>query len=92
MESIIGQTYHNLQIILVDDGSTDGSGKLCDIYAEKDARVKVIHKTNGGLVSARKAGLRIAQKLIPSILSAGSAAQMPTQNITVYQFKHLISP
>ncbi len=61
MESIIGQTYHNLQIILVDDGSTDGSGKLCDIYAEKDARVKVIHKTNGGLVSARKAGLRIAE-------------------------------
>ena len=58
--SVCAQTYHNLQIILVDDGSTDGSGEICDRYAGTDSRIKVIHKENGGLVSARKAGLRIA--------------------------------
>lgn len=57
IESIISQTYVNLEIILVDDGSTDCSGKMCDVYAKKDERIKVIHKANGGLVSARKAGI-----------------------------------
>lgn len=57
IESIQMQTYFELQIILVDDGSTDGSGKICDKYAENDKRIQVIHKENGGLVSARKAGL-----------------------------------
>lgn len=60
IESICGQTYHKLEIILVDDGSTDGSGRICDEYAEKDRRVMVIHKKNGGLVSARKEGLMAA--------------------------------
>lgn len=58
--SIIGQTYEHLQIILVDDGSTDNSSVICDNYKEKDSRIIVIHKPNGGLVSARKAGLKIA--------------------------------
>ncbi len=57
VESIIGQTYNNLEIILVDDGSVDLSGVICDGYAAKDSRVVVVHKSNGGLVSARKAGL-----------------------------------
>ena len=57
VESIIKQTYNNLEIILVDDGSTDDSGKLCDEYKHSDKRIKVIHKKNGGLVSARKAGI-----------------------------------
>jgi glycosyltransferase involved in cell wall biosynthesis len=57
IESIINQTYEHLQIILVDDGSTDKSGEICDRYAEKDGRVEVIHKENKGLVSARKAGV-----------------------------------
>ena len=60
LESLINQTYQNLEIILVDDGSTDSSGEICDIYCKKDKRIIVIHKANGGLVSARKAGLRIA--------------------------------
>lgn len=60
IESILGQTYTNLQVILVDDGATDDSGKICDDFARKDNRIQVIHKMNGGLVSARKAGLKIA--------------------------------
>jgi len=61
IESIIAQTYRNLEIILVDDGSDDGSEVICDQYARADDRIKVIHKENGGLVSARKAGLRTAK-------------------------------
>lgn len=60
IESVVSQTYTNIEIILVDDGSPDNCGKICDKYARKDIRIKVIHKTNGGLVSARKAGLAAA--------------------------------
>lgn len=59
VESILRQTYTNLEVILVDDGSPDSSGAICDEYAQKDNRVKVIHKKNGGLVSARNAGYDI---------------------------------
>ena len=48
VDSIVNQTYKNLEIILVDDGSLDNCGKMCDEYAEKDSRIKVIHKQNGG--------------------------------------------
>ena len=58
IESIINQTYQNLEIILVDDGGKDRCPEICDLYAKKDNRIRVIHKTNGGLVSARKAGIR----------------------------------
>lgn len=57
IESLLTQTYENLEIILVDDGSPDRCPEICDLYASKDKRIKVIHKENGGLVSARKAGL-----------------------------------
>lgn len=57
LESVINQTYKNLEIILVDDGSKDASGGICDEYAEKDGRIKVIHKENGGVSSARNVGL-----------------------------------
>ncbi len=60
IESIINQTYQNLEIILVDDGSPDQCGSICDEYAQKDRRVRVIHKANGGLSDARNAGLDIA--------------------------------
>ncbi len=57
IESLIRQSYKNIEIILVDDGSTDSSGQLCDVYATKDIRIKVIHKENGGLSDARNAGI-----------------------------------
>lgn len=61
IESIINQTYKNLEIILVDDGSTDNSGNICDEYAKKDERIKVIHKENGGQATARNMALDIAK-------------------------------
>lgn len=60
INSIASQSYENLDIVLVDDGSTDRSGHICDTCQYKDSRVQVIHKKNGGLVSARKAGIREA--------------------------------
>lgn len=61
VQSIINQTYENLQIILVDDGSTDSCPKICDKYKQKDARIEVIHKKNGGLSDARNAGIQGAR-------------------------------
>lgn len=61
IESIIRQTYTNLEILLIDDGSTDSSGIICDCYAEKDMRIKVFHKENGGQASARNFALEIAK-------------------------------
>ncbi|MCH4192424.1 MAG: glycosyltransferase [Butyrivibrio sp.] len=60
VNSIVTQTYHNLQIILIDDGSTDKSGIICDQLQQTDARIEVIHKKNGGLSAARNSGLEIA--------------------------------
>ena len=60
IQSICQQTYRDIEIILVDDGSTDHSGEICDAYAGQDCRIKVIHKRNGGLVSARQTGLQVA--------------------------------
>ena len=60
VDSILDQTYQNLEVILVNDGSRDNSGSICDLLAQKDSRVRVIHKENGGLSSARNAGMDAA--------------------------------
>ncbi len=61
VDSVLAQTYTDLEIILVDDGSPDNCGAICDEYAARDSRIKVIHKKNGGLSDARNAGLKIAR-------------------------------
>ena len=60
VKSILTQSYHDIELILIDDGSTDGSSALCDKWAAEDSRVKVIHKENGGVSSARNVGLELA--------------------------------
>ena len=60
IESILAQTYKNFELILVDDGSSDKSGKICDEFGKKDNRIKVIHKENGGICDARNSGLDVA--------------------------------
>ena len=60
IESIINQNYKNIEIILVNDGSTDKSGDICDSYSLKDNRIKVIHKKNEGVSIARNTGLKVA--------------------------------
>ena len=69
-ETIIHQTYQKLEIILVDDGSTDGTGALCDEIAREDPRIIVIHKENGGLADARNAGLKVATGEFVSFIDA----------------------
>lgn len=61
LNSVVHQSYSNLEILLIDDGSTDASGEICDEYARSDARVRVIHKSNGGQASARNAALELAR-------------------------------
>lgn len=60
IDSILAQTFTDFELILVDDGSTDGCGAICDEYAKQDERIRVIHQENGGVTSARKAAMRIA--------------------------------
>ena len=60
IDSVLAQTFRDFELILVDDGSPDNCPQICDAYAKEDARIRVIHKENGGLVSARQAGIQIA--------------------------------
>lgn len=61
LDSILSQSYTDFEVLLIDDGSTDSSGSICDYYAEKDERVKALHKNNGGVCSARNLGLERAK-------------------------------
>lgn len=59
VNSILHQTYENIEVILIDDGSTDNSGAICDALAADDSRIKVLHKSNGGVSSARNLGIAV---------------------------------
>ena len=61
LDSLLAQSFKEFEIILIDDGSTDASGEICESYARKDGRIRLVHKKNGGLVSARKAGAKLAK-------------------------------
>lgn len=70
VRSVVEQTYSNLEIILVDDGSPDGCGAMCEGWAVKDSRIKVVHKENGGLSDARNAGMKIATGSLISFIDS----------------------
>lgn len=76
LDSVVNQTYRNLEIILVDDGSPDQCPKTCDEYAEKDSRIKVIHKKNGGLSDARNVGINAASGEYFSFVDGDDAVHM----------------
>ena len=66
IESVLGQTYKNLEIILVEDGSPDRCPSICDKYAQEDKRIKVVHKKNGGLSDARNAAVSYTHLTLPT--------------------------
>lgn len=84
IESIINQTYKNSEIILVDDGSTDNSGNICDSYKDRDSRIIVIHKNNTGVSSARNEGLKVASGDLISFIDSDDY-------IDVGMFEHMMS-
>ena len=73
LDSLLAQTYKNLEIILVDDGSNDASAQICDDFAKKDDRVNVIHKKNAGVSAARNSGLKSQAATISAFLTATTA-------------------
>lgn len=99
IKSIIKQTYSNFELLLVNDGSTDNSAIICDTYANKDSRIKVIHKINGGVSSARNIGLDNAKGeyicfvdaddvIHPKLLETTLSVLMETQqDIIIYRYK-----
>lgn len=83
LASIAGQTYRNLEIILVDDGSPDSSGAICDAWAAKDSRIRVIHKENAGAGAARNTGLDVATGEIVSMIDSDDYLE-------VHMYEHLL--
>ena len=84
IRSITEQTFRNLEILLVDDGSPDGSGTICDAWAEKDSRIRVIHKENGGAGAARNTGLDQARGQIISMIDSDDYLEC-------HMYEHLLS-
>lgn len=88
VDSLIGQTYKDIEIILVDDGSPDNCPTICDEYAKKDSRIKVIHKQNGGLSDARNKGLEAATGEFVSFIDSDDYIELDTFE----RFSKFISP
>lgn len=87
IESVCNQSYSDLQIILIDDGSTDNSGTICDEYANIDDRIIVIHQENGGAASAKNAGLRVATGEILAFLDSDDYLELDAYAFMVEQLK-----
>ena len=85
VKSILNQTYTNLEIILVDDGATDNTPKICDELALTDSRIKVIHKSNGGLSDARNAGIEIASGKYITFLDSDDWLEKDTINMALQE-------
>lgn len=87
VDSILAQTFTDIEVILVDDGSPDNCGMMCDEYALKDSRIKVIHKPNGGLSSARNAGIAMAQGKYITFVDSDDEVSMDvyTKNMAILQ-------
>ena len=83
VESVVNQTYNNLEIILVDDGSPDKCPQMCDDWAKKDSRIKVVHKKNGGLSDARNAGLDIAAGDYISFIDSDDWIDLETYSLII---------
>lgn len=87
IDSLIHQTYDMLEIILVDDGSTDASGTICDDYAKRDGRIKVIHQSNQGQAAARNAGIDIAQGEYISFVDSDDYIELDTYQSLMQQME-----
>ena len=84
IDSILNQTYQNFEVILINNGSTDNSGEICDKYAETDSRIKVIHKKNGGQSSARNMGLDIASGEYITFVDSDDMLSLNTLSSNMY--------
>ena len=84
LRSITEQTYRNLEIILVDDGSPDNSGAICDAWAARDSRIRVIHKENAGAGAARNTGLNVASGDVVSMIDSDDYLE-------IHMYEHLLS-
>lgn len=85
IDSLIHQTYETLEIILVDDGSTDVSGAICDDYARRDGRIKVIHQSNQGQAAARNAGIEVVQGAYISFIDSDDCIELDTYRSLIEQ-------
>lgn len=88
LDSIIAQTYSNIEIILVDDGSKDASGKICDEYAARDSRIRVLHKKNGGVSRARNDALKMVQGEYFTFVDGDDVIEPTYIELMVYELKN----
>lgn len=88
IKSIVQQSYKDLEIILVDDGSTDSSGKLCDIWQSKDKRIKVLHKINGGLSDARNTGLEVSNGEYIGFIDSDDWIEPDMYQVMLFELQH----